>query len=104
IANNNIFTYFSQPMRLAVILVALDENQDMFKEVSKNKYLQQQGIKADYQAMSLQDLQEASWEVLEPLYIERTQELVQEFEVAKANSYGSDDISQIAKATVEGRV
>ena len=75
----------------------------MGKEVVK-KYLQEQGIKADYQAMSLQDLQEAAWEVLEPLYIERTQELVQEFEVAKANNLGSDDISQIAKATVEGRV
>src|SRR5699024_3701320 len=104
IADNEIITYFSQPMRLPVILVALDENQAMFQEISKNKYLQQQGIKADYQAMSLQDLQEAAWKVLEPLYIERTQELVQEFEVAKDNNLGSDDISQIAKATVEGRV
>lgn len=104
IADNEIITYFSQPMKLPVILVALDENRAMFQEISKNKYLQEQGIKADYQAMSLQDLQEAAWEVLEPLYIERTQELVQEFETAKANSYGSDDISQIAKATVEGRV
>src|SRR5699024_12392336 len=104
IADNEIITYFSQPMRLPVILVALDENQAMFQEISKNKYLQQQGIKADYQAMYLQDLQEAAWEVLETLYIERTQELVKEFETAKTNRYESDDILQIAKATDEGSV
>src|SRR5699024_12070369 len=93
-----------QPMRFLVIVVALDENQAMCQEISKKNYLRQPGIKADYRAMSVQDLQEAAWEVLEPLYMERTQELVQEFETAKANNLGSDDISQIAKATVEGRV
>src|SRR5699024_11367537 len=45
IADNEIITYFSQQMRLSVILVALVENQAMYQEICKIKYLIEKYIK-----------------------------------------------------------
>lgn len=104
VADNEVMTHFSQPMQLPVFLVALDENHALFQQVSKNKHVRKQGIKADYQSMSLKELQNTAWDILEPLYIEKTYDLVQEFENAKARNQASDDIAQIVRAASEGRI
>lgn len=104
VADNEVMTHFSQPTQLPVFLVALDENHALFQQVSKNRYVRKQGIKADFQSMSLKELQETAWDILEPLYIEKTYDLVQEFENARARDQGSDDIAQIVRAATEGRI
>src|SRR5699024_3040671 len=93
-----------QVMQLPVYLVALDEHHAMFQQVSKNKYLQKEGIRADFQALDTKQLLEAAWKVLEPLYIERTKDLVERFRTAQSQDKGSDDIAQIARAASEGRI
>jgi len=104
VADKEVMTHYSQPMQLPVFLVALDEHHALFQQVSKNKLLRKQGIKVDFQSMTEKKLQEAAWEILEPLYIEKTHELVTQFENARSQDKGSDDITQIARAASEGRI
>ncbi len=104
IADSEVIKHFSNPMQLPVYLVALDEYHTLFQNVSKNNYLQKEGIKFDYQAMEEDDLKKAAWEVLEPIYIQKTHDLVEQFENARAKDEGSDDIAQVARAATEGRI
>src|SRR5699024_10685626 len=79
---NEVITYLTHSNRLHVFLVALDEHHATFQYLSKNKLLRKQGIKVDYQSINLAQLQAAAWEILEPLYINKTYELIDQFENA----------------------
>lgn len=104
VVDKEVLDYYSRPMELPVYLVALDQYHSYFQKMSKNPFLQKEGIKIDYTSMDLAELQNAAWEVLEPLYIERTRKLVEKFENARAKDEGSDDIVQVAHAATEGRI
>src|SRR5690625_7197786 len=91
-------------MELPLYLVALDEYHTMIQDISKNPFLKEEGIKLDYQALELTDLKDKAWEILEPIYIEKTYALVEQFESARSKDEGSDDIAQVARAATEGRV
>lgn len=95
---------YSHPMGLPLILVALDEHHTLFHNVSHNPFLQKDGIKADFEALTIEDLRERAWKKIEPQFIEKTKTLVDAFENARAQDQGSDDIDQIAKAAAENRV
>src|SRR5699024_7062241 len=104
VVDSEVYEHYSKPMQLPVYLVALDEYHTLFQNISKNQYLCEQGIKKDYQALEINDLKEAAWEVLEPIYLEKTKHLVDQFETARAQDKGSDDIAQVARAATEGRI
>jgi len=104
VVDNEVIKYFSQPTQLPVFLVSSEEHHAVFQEISKNKLLRKQGIKVDFQALDLEKLQTIAWEILEPLYIQRTYELVEQFENARSMDKGSDDVAQIARAATEGRI
>lgn len=95
---------YSRPMGLPLILVALDEHHKLFHDVSHNSFLQTEGIKADFEAFTIDELKERAWVKIEPQFIEKTKTLVDAFENARAQDQGSDDIVQIAKAAAENRV
>ena len=104
IVDKEVLDYYSREMELPVYLVALDEYHTLFQNLSNNPYLQKEGIKTDYTAMNLKELQTAAWDVLEPIYIEKTHQLVERFETARSKDEGSDDIAQVARAATEGRI
>lgn len=104
IVDKEVLDYYSREMKLPIYLVALDQYHTPFQEISKNPFLRETGIKMDYASMNLSELRKKSWEVLEPLYIERTRLLVEQFENARAKDEGSDDIAQVVRAATEGRV
>lgn len=104
VVDKEVLENYSKPMELPMHLVALDEYHTFFINMSKNPYLQQEGVKADYTSMDLSELRDAAWEILEPLYIERTRSLVEQFENARAKDEGSDDLAQVARAATEGRI
>ncbi len=104
VVDKEVLDHYSRSMELPVYLVALDEYHPLFQKISHNPYLQKEGIKTDYTAMNLTELQTAAWDVLEPLYIERTHKLIEKFENARAKDEGSDDIAQVSRAATEGRI
>ncbi len=95
---------YSKPSKLPLILVSLKEHHSIFKKISHNSYLMEEGIKGSYDSFDMEQLTEKAWEIIEPIYLEKTQNLVNSFENAKANSSGSDDLAQITSATFENRV
>jgi len=95
---------YSRPMELPLILVTLDENHTPFQNLSHNPFLQKEGIKVNYDALTIDELKESAWEKIEPIYLEKTKTLVDEFENERAQDKGSDDINEVAKAATENRV
>ena len=95
---------YSKPMKLPLYLVTLAEYQTEFKELSHNPHLQAEGIKSDFEALDLEQLRKQAWELVEPTYIQKTKDLVDNFENAKASDQGSSDIKEIAKAASEDRI
>lgn len=99
-----ILDRYSNEERIPLILGALDENQGKFRKISNNKYLLENGINKDLDSVSKEDLRKYAWEILEPVYLEKTKKLVDRFEVARSQDMGSDDIVQVAKASIENRI
>src|SRR5665811_1012434 len=95
---------YSKPSKLPLILVSLEEHHNIFKKISHNSYLMEEGIKGSYESFEMEQLTEKVWEIIEPIHLEKTQNLVNSFENAKANSAGSDDLTQIARAAFDNRI
>ena len=58
----------------------------------------------NYDILTVDRLKEAVWEIIEPIYLNKTKEVVTRFQEARARFNGSDDLAQIARACAENRV
>ncbi len=99
-----VFENYSKKSKLPLILVATAENSSIFKKLSRNSYLMEASIKLSPESIEEEQLKAKAWELIEPVYLAKTKELVDSFEESKAKSYGSDDLEQIAQAAIENRV
>ena len=95
---------YSKPMKLPLILVALQEHHSTFAKISNNPYLVKDGIKGEYSSFSLEQLREKTWALLEPIYLAQMQEHLHHFEQAKASGLGSDSLAVISRAVFENRL
>ena len=95
---------YSKPSKLPLILVALKEHHPTFINISSNAFLMKEGIKGDYNAFTLEQLREKTWEILEPHYLAKIADYLKRFEQAKANDTGSASLAVISKAISEHRV
>lgn len=102
--DRTVFEHFSNPMKLPLFLVALDEYHTPFHNISNNPYLQKEGIKIAFDAVAENELKELAWEVIEPIYLAKTRKLVERFEVARARDMGTDQIAEISRAAIANRV
>ncbi len=89
---------------MGLILAALPEHHNLFRSVSKNPLLLKEAIDVHPDAMSLDALRERAWQLIQPYYLERLAGLVDAYGVASGKAQGSDQLKDIAKAAVEGRV
>ena len=94
----------SRPSGLPLILAALPEHHHGFQQASHNPFLLPEGIKSHPESISIDDLRVLAWEIFEPRYHARLEALADDFHQAKSKGLGIDDLEQIAKAGVEGRV
>lgn len=100
-----VWENYSKPLNLPLILVSLAEYHSLFQSISRNPFLfKDGGIKTAFTAISIEDLKKSVWEKIEPLYLDRTMKLVNEFKAAQAKFLASDDVSQIARAALENKV
>ncbi|MGK2857005.1 MAG: hypothetical protein ACSLFQ_07355, partial [Thermoanaerobaculia bacterium] len=97
--------HHSQPSGLPLILAALPEHHHTFHEVSRNPLLVAESIDVHPDGLSsLDELRQRAWKLIEPRYLARLDELVEEFAMAKSRGLGDDGLAEVAKAIVEGRV
>lgn len=99
-----VLTHFSKPLGMPLLLAALPEHHHLFRAVSRNPALMADAIDADPGALTLDELRERAWQRILPRYLERLSGLVERFGAARANNLGSDDLAEIARAAVAGRV
>lgn len=102
--DKTVLENFSKPMRVPLILVSLEEHQSEFRKISNNPYLLPEGIEMSYEALDLDQLTKKSWEIMEPLFLKKTQALVDRYRTAKANALGSDELLEVARAIAENNV
>jgi hypothetical protein len=99
-----ILEHHSRPSGLPLILAALPEYHNLFRQVSQNPFLMADGIDIHPDALPADALRERAWRVVEPQYLARLAGLVEEFGRAKSNGLGSDELALVAVAAVAGRV
>lgn len=97
--------HHSSPSGLPLILAALPEHHAMFHELSHNPALLPESI--DVHPDSLDDLAELrqhAWQVMEPRYQKHIDTFVERFGSEHAKGLGSEDVEQVGKSVIEGRV
>ncbi|MDZ4169515.1 MAG: hypothetical protein U1E26_07655 [Coriobacteriia bacterium] len=103
--DRGVLEHHSQPSGLPLILAALPEHHHLFREVSGNPFLIPESIDTHPDALSSTDeLRERVWQLMEPRYLAHLAALVEEFGTARSEGLGDDDLAQVARAAVGGRV
>lgn len=95
---------YSKKKQLPLILVALPEYHSLFTKISNNPHLLDEGIKLNYDILTIDSLKEKMWELVEPTYIKKTEDLVKNYKIFWDKSLASSDIAQTAKACVNNRI
>jgi hypothetical protein len=99
-----ILEHHSRQTGLPLILAALPEHHDLFRKISHNPFLVENGIKLDPQSISMERLRTEAWQVMEPHYLQRITKLVDNFEQSRSKQLGASDLTDIAEAMIAGRV
>jgi len=103
--DRGVHKHHSQPSGLPLILAALPEHHHMFHEISANPFLVDESIDVHPDSLSsIEELRERAWKLMEPRYLAGLDDLVEDFGNARSRRLGDDDIEQVARAVVSGRV
>jgi hypothetical protein len=102
--DREILEKFSRPSGLPLMLAGVKEHHADFREVSHNPHLIDQGLMMDISALSMDELRTKAWQAMEPYYLERLQGLKERFQSAHADQQGSDALSEVVPAALDGRV
>ncbi len=104
VVDRAILEHHSRRSGLPLILAALPEHHGPFREVSHNPFLLEEGIEIDPGAVEVDELRSRAWKVVEPHYLRRLEERVNDFHTAQAQQAAADELQLVAKAATEGRV
>jgi len=102
--DRSILEYYSKPSDLPLILASLPEHKSLFHQVSHNPYLLEAGIDIHPDSLPIDDLRLRAWQVMEPRYQARLDTLVENFHRSRSQGLGHDDLAQVVKAIIDGRV
>src|SRR5215469_1470954 len=102
--DGSILAHHSRPSGLPLLLAALPEYHGVFRKISRNPFLIADGLKIDPDSVSVDQLRELAWQIIEPRYQERLKQLINEFEQARPRGMIGDHVGQIAFDAVSGRV
>lgn len=94
----------SRPSELPLLLAALPENQSIFRRVSHNPFLLDQGIDVDPGALTVEALRERAWELFEPHYLAKLDELAEEFKSSESAGLATGELEEAAGAAYAGRI
>ncbi|MEW6016021.1 MAG: hypothetical protein AB1690_11945 [Candidatus Zixiibacteriota bacterium] len=102
--DREILERHSKPSELKLILSALPQYHKLFHRVSNNPFLIEDSIEVHPDAVTIDELRQRAWQILEPHYLARLAKLAEEFGNAKSKGLGDDVLVQVTKAVVAGRV
>jgi hypothetical protein len=99
-----VLEHHSRPSGLPLILAALPEHHHLFHQVSHNPFLVAEGIRTNPDSASAEGLRALAWQVVAPRHQARLTALKEEFQQARSQGLGSDDLAQVCQAAAAGRV
>jgi len=103
--DREILERHSKPSGLPLVLAALPEHHHMFHELSHNPFLISESVDVHPDALaSMEELRMRVWKAIEPRYLARLAGLVDTFGSNKSKGLAADDLAEVARATVGGRV
>ncbi len=102
--DRGVIEHHRGPSQQKLVIVALAENQELFRRISHNPALIPEGVVAEAQSLSVDQIREAAWSVVLPHYQSRRAELVAAFEEARGRGHGTADLAEATRAAMEGRV
>lgn len=99
-----VFENYSKPSKLPLILVSLKEYHSEFKKISNNSYLLEKGITKSIESLDLDEIQKEAQIIIDAINLKKIQKWTESYTKAAAESLGSSDLAQVAKAAYEGRI
>ncbi|MCR9013657.1 hypothetical protein [Aquiflexum gelatinilyticum] len=103
-ASDHVEQFYSKPTGLPLILAALPEHHHIFRKVTKNSLLLHEGIQINPMSVDTEKLAKLAWEIMEPIQMQKLDDLAGSFGQAEANGKGSTVIKEVALAATEGRI
>ncbi|NTV02729.1 MAG: hypothetical protein HGB04_08110 [Chlorobiaceae bacterium] len=104
VVDRAVTEWHSMPSGLPLILAALPEHQSEFRAVSHNPHLLEEGLSIDPRLAGSEELRLLAWELLEPRWSMKVDEMLAKYEEYYSKQLGDDDPYVIAKAAGAGRV
>jgi hypothetical protein len=99
-----VLEHYSKPSGLPLLLAALPEHHHLFHRVSQNPLLVAEGVLLNPEALPVDELRALAWQAIEPRYRARLAALSEEFEQARSQGAGDDDLTLVAAGAASGRV
>lgn len=100
-----VLEHHSRPSGLPLILASLPEHQHRFRELSHNPLLIDESIDVHPDSLdSIDELRERVWKTIEPRYLARLADLVETFNDNRQRGMSADDLAEVAREVVAGRV
>jgi hypothetical protein len=104
VIDRGVLEHYSRKSGLPLILAALGEHQAMFHRISQNPHLVAGGIALNPESVSIEELSDRAWEHFEPRYTARLKAADDDYQQAFSKGLGSDNLAEVAKAALAGRV
>jgi hypothetical protein len=102
--DSEVLDRFSRASGLPLVLAALPEYHAEFRRVSRNPFLQPEGVAKDPGALTIDELRGEVWKVLEPQYLARLARLIEDHRTAAARGLAATDLGEVARAVAAARV
>ena len=99
-----VLEHHSRPSGLPLLLAALPEHHHLFRRVSHNPLLLEEATDVHPDALPTDVFRDRVWRVVEPRYRARLERLVEALGAARSKGLGTDELTEVAKASVAGRV
>ncbi len=87
-----------------LVLAGVDYLHPIYKEVDDSPHLLEEGITGNPDRASAKELHEKAWSIVEPLFLEAKEEVIERYRQLAHREQASDSLEEIVPATVQGRV
>lgn len=102
--DNYIFSNFSKPTELPLVLFTLPENAADFEKLSKNNYLDETKVEASPSQLTFNEIQAHTSEVVDEIINRRYKALVDKFNETKPEFRLEAQYNDLAMASIQGKI
>jgi hypothetical protein len=104
VIDREVLARFSRPSGLPLVLAALPEYHAEFRRISRNPFLQPDGVEKHPRSLNPDQLRAEVWRVVEPSYLARLARLTEDYRTAAARGLAASDLNDVARAAAAARI